>query len=219
MQYRISSNRGGSGCRGYALVALMTAKNIIIIVVAFITGVLGPLSVQYMKDRAAAAKMQAGIIDTNTLLNHSLFTHARTWVNLIIPQTRVNPEARKFLKIKFTYFQKALERLVRTTNFNSLSNEQLHAVISSRALSDVVVDYLAAARRAGISEKFITAFNKWHSRVVDILVHSIEANVNSTIYTTQNSKVYAILTAYDQALGATITDVEKTLKAGENGDK
>ena len=219
MQYLIGSNRGGSGCRDYTLVQIMTAKNIIIIVVAFITGVLGPLSVQYMKDRAATAKMQAGIIDTNTLLNHSLFTHARTWVNLIIPQTRVNTEARKFLKIKFTYFQKALERLVRTTDFNSLSNEQLHAVISSRALSDVVVDYLAAARRAGISEKFISAFNKWHSRVVDILVSSIEANVNSTIYTTQNSKVYAILTAYDQALGATITDVEKTLKAGENGDK
>ena len=219
MQYLIGSNRGGSSCRGYALVQIMTAKNIIIIVVAFITGVLGPLSVQYMKDRAATAKMQAGIIDTNTLLNHSLFTHAGTWVNLIIPQTRVNSEARKFLKIKFTYFQKALERLVRTTDFNSLSNEQLHAVISSRALSDVVVDYLAAARRAGISEKFISAFNKWHSRVVDILVSSIEANVNSTIYTTQNSKVYAILTAYDQALGATITDVEKTLKAGENGDK
>ena len=194
MQYLIGSNRGGSGCRGYTRVQIMTAKYIIVIVVAFITGVLGPLSVQYMKDRAATAKMQAGIIDTNTLLNHSLFTHARTWVNLIIPQTRVNTEARKFLKIKFTYFQKALERLGRTTDFNSLSNEQLHAVISSRALSDVVVDYLAAARRAGISEKFISAFNKWHSRVVDILVSSIEANVNSTIYTTQNSKVYAILT-------------------------
>ena len=197
----------------------MNAKNIIIIAVAFITGVLGPLSVEYMKDRAENAKMQAGVIDTNTLLNHSLFTHARTWVSLIIPQTRVSEEARKFLQIKFTYFQKALEDLVRTTDFNSLSNEQLHAVISSRGLGDVVVDYLAAARRAGVSEEFISAFNKWHGRVVDILVHSIEANVNSTIYTSQNGKVYAILTAYDQALGATITDVEKTLQAGKNGSK
>ena len=197
---------------------LMTAKNIIIIAVAFITGVLGPLSVQFMKNRAETAKMQAGVIDTNTLLNHSLFTHARTWVSLIIPQTRVSEEARKFLKIKFEYFQKALEDLVRTTDFNSLSNEQLHAVISSRGLGDVVVDYLAAARRAGVSEEFISAFNKWHARVVDILVSSIEANVNSTIYTSQNGKVYAILTAYDQALGATITDVEKTLQAGKNGE-
>jgi hypothetical protein len=198
---------------------LMTAKNIIIIAVAFITGVLGPLSVQFMKNRAETAKMQAGVIDTNTLLNHSLFTHARTWVSLIIPQTRVSEEARKFLQIKFTYFQKALEDLVRTTDFNSLSDEQLHAVISSRGLGDVVVDYLAAARRAGVSEEFISAFSKWHARVVDILVNSIEANVNSTIYTSQNGKVYAILTAYDQALGATITDVEKTLKAGKNGSK
>ena len=196
----------------------MTAKNIIIIAVAFITGVLGPLSVQFMKDRAETAKMQAGVIDTNTLLNHSLFTHARTWVSLIIPQTRVSEEARKFLKIKFEYFQKALEDLVRTTDFNSLSNEQLHAVISSRGLGDVVVDYLAAARRAGVSEEFILAFNKWRARVVDILVSSIEANINSTIYTSQNGKVYAILTAYDQALGATITDVEKTLQAGKNGE-
>jgi hypothetical protein len=197
----------------------MTAKNIIIIAVAFITGVLGPLSVEFMKDRAETAKMQAGVIDTNTLLNHSLFTHARTWVSLIIPQTRVSEEARKFLQIKFTYFQKALEDLVRTTDFNSLSNEQLHAVISSRGLGDVVVDYLAAARRAGVSEEFISAFNIWHARVVDILVRSIEATVNSTIYTSQNGKVYAILTAYDQALGATITDVEKTLQAGKNGSK
>jgi hypothetical protein len=196
----------------------MTAKNIIIIAVAFITGVLGPLSVQFMKDRAETAKMQAGVIDTGTLLNHSLFTHARTWVSLIIPQTRVSEEARKFLQIKFTYFQKALEDLVRTTDFNSLSDEQLHAVISSRGLGDVVVDYLAAARRAGVSEEFISAFNIWHARVVDILVNSIEANVNSTIYTSQNGKVYAILTAYDQALGATITDVEKTLQAGKNGE-
>ena len=197
----------------------MTAKNIIIIAVAFITGVLGPLSVQFMKNRAETAKMQAGVIDTNTLLNHSLFTHARTWVSLIIPQTRVSEEARKFLQIKFTYFQKALEDLVRTTDFNSLSDEQLHAVISSRGLGDVVVDYLAAARRAGVSEEFISAFNKWHARVVDILVRSIEATVNSTIYTSQNGKVYGILTAYDQALSATLTDVEKTLKAGENGSK
>ena len=55
-------------------------------------------------------------------------------------------------------------------------------------------------------------FNKWHQRVVDILVRAIEDNVKSVIYSSQNAKMYAILTAYDAALGATIDDVEKTLQ-------
>ena len=47
--------------------------------------------------------------------------------------------------------------------------------------------------------------------MVDILTQSIEDNISSIIHTSQNSKMYAILTAYDAALGATIKDVEKTL--------
>jgi hypothetical protein len=46
---------------------------------------------------------------------------------------------------------------------------------------------------------------------VDILVRAIEDNVQSVVHTLQNGKMYAILTAYDAALGATIDDVEKTL--------
>jgi len=46
---------------------------------------------------------------------------------------------------------------------------------------------------------------------VGILVRAIENNVASVIYSDQNSKMYAILTAYDAALSATIEDVEKTL--------
>jgi len=48
---------------------------------------------------------------------------------------------------------------------------------------------------------------------VDILVGSIEDNVYSPIHTSQNSKLYAILTAYDSALGATLEDVARTLDA------
>ena len=50
--------------------------------------------------------------------------------------------------------------------------------------------------------------------MVDILIQSIDDNVSSIIHTSQNSKMYAILTAYDAALGATIKDVEKTLHEG-----
>jgi hypothetical protein len=46
---------------------------------------------------------------------------------------------------------------------------------------------------------------------VNILVRAIEDNVKSVVHTSQNGKMYAILTAYDAALGATIDDVEKTL--------
>jgi hypothetical protein len=92
-----------------------------------------------------------------------------------------------------------------------MSDAQLSQIVT-RNLNDTVMSYIAEARYAGISENFIANFNIWHQQVVDILVQSIEDNVYSIIHTTQNSKMYAILTAYDAALGATIGDVEKTLE-------
>jgi hypothetical protein len=156
-------------------------------------------------------KMEAGIIDTSVLLNHSLFTHADTWVELIIPGLQVSDTARQFLTIKFVAFQEALEDLVKNSDFDSMTDNQLSQVVS-RNLNNTVTSYIAEARQAGISEEFISSFSLWHQKVVDILVQSIGDNVYSIIHTTQNSKMYAILTAYDAALGATIGDVEKTLE-------
>ena len=193
---------------------------IVAIVAAFVTGVLGPLAVTFYQGQQQEAKeerrLSAGVIDTETLLGHSVFTHADTWVDLIIPQTQVSDEARLFLTIKFTAFHDALEDMVKNTNFDSLNNEQFHAV-TSKNLNDTVVSYIADARRQGISDEFIADFNIWHQQVVDILVDSIEDNVYSPIHTSQNSKMYAILTAYDSALGATLEDVARTLES--NGHK
>jgi len=198
----------------------LSAPLIIAIVAAFITGIIGPLAVTYYQGQQEEAKeerrLAAGVIDTETLLGHSVFTHADTWVDLIIPQTQVSDEARLFLTIKFTAFHDALEDMVMNTNFNSLNNEQFHAV-TSKNLNDTVVSYIADARRQGISDEFIDDFNIWHQQVVDILVGSIEDNVYSPIHTSQNSKMYAILTAYDSALGATLEDVARTLES--NGHK
>jgi Arc/MetJ family transcription regulator len=193
---------------------------IVAVVAAFITGVIGPMAVTFYQGQQEEAKeerrLAAGVIDTETLLGHSLFTHADTWVDLIIPQTQVSDEARLFLTIKFTAFHDALEDMVKNTNFDSLNNEQFHAV-TSKNLNDTVVSYIADARRQGISDEFIADFNIWHQQVVDILVDSIEDNVYSPIHTSQNSKMYAILTAYDSALGATLEDVARTLES--NGHK
>lgn len=182
------------------------------IIVALITGALGPMGVAWIQGQQAEAKVERGIIDTGTLLGHSLFTHADTWVDLIIPQTQVSDEAKLFLDIKFRAFQDSLEDLVKLTDFDSLSNEQFHAV-ASKNLNDTVVSYIADAKRQGISDEFINSFNQWHQQVVDILVDSIEDNVYSPIHTSQNSKMYAILTAYDSALGATLEDVARTLES------
>ena len=185
------------------------------IIVALITGMLGPLSLQYFQDKQEQAReerrVEAGVIDTETLLGHALFTHADTWVDLIIPQAKVSPEARKFLTIKFTAFHDALQDLVMNTDFNSLSDDRFHAV-ASKNLNDTVTSYIADARRSGISDEFIEEFNQWHQQVVDILVSAIEDNVYSPIHTSQNAKMYAILTAYDSALGATLEDVARTLR-------
>ena len=193
---------------------------IVAIVAAFITGIIGPLAVSFYQGQQEEAKeerrLAAGVIDTETLLGHSVFTHADTWVDLIIPQTQTSDEARLFLTIKFTAFHDALEDLVKNTDFDSLNNDQFHAV-ASKNLNDTVVSYIADARRQGISDEFIQDFNIWHQQVVDILVDSIEDNVYSPIHTSQNSKMYAILTAYDSALGATLEDVARTLES--NGHK
>ena len=185
-------------------------KSAAAIVVAFITG-LSPMGVIFTQNMMEQRKMEAGIIDTSVLLNHSLFTHANTWVDLIIPNLRVSDTAREFLTIKFVAFQEALEDLVRNHDFDTMSDAQLSQIVT-RNLNDTVMSYIAEARYAGISEDFIANFNIWHQQVVDILVQSIDDNVYSIIHTTQNSKMYAILTAYDAALGATIGDVEKTLE-------
>jgi hypothetical protein len=187
-------------------------KNMAAIIVAFITG-LSPMGVILTQSLMEQRKMEAGIIDTSVLMNHSLFTHADTWVDLIIPGLQVSDTAREFLKIKFVAFQEALENLVRNNDFNMMTDAQLNQVVT-RNLNDTVTNYIADARRAGIPEEFIQSFNLWHQQVVDILVQSIEDNVSSIIHTSQNSKMYAILTAYDAALGATIKDVEKTLYEG-----
>ena len=184
-------------------------KSMATIIVAFITG-LSPMGVILTQEWMEQRKMEAGIIDTSVLLNHSLFTHADMWVDLIIPQLQVSDNAREFLTIKFVAFQEALEDLVRNNDFDIMTDAQLNQVVT-RNLNATVTSYIADARRAGIPEDFIQNFNLWHQQVVDILTASIEDNISSIIHTSQNSKMYAILTAYDAALGATIKDVEKTL--------
>ena len=185
-------------------------KNIAAIVVAYITG-LSPMGVILTQGWMEQRKMEAGIIDTSVLLNHSLFTHANTWVDLIIPGLQVSDNAREFLTIKFVAFQEALEDLVKNNDFDTMTDAQLNQVVTKN-LNETVSNYIADARRAGIPENFIQNFNLWHQQVVNILTKSIEDNVYSVVHATQNSKMYAILTAYDAALGATIEDVEKTLE-------
>ena len=185
-------------------------KSMAAIAVAFITG-LSPMGVIVTQNLMEQRKMSAGIIDTSVLLNHSLFTHAATWVDLIIPNLQVSNTAREFLTIKFVAFQESLEDLVRNHDFDSMSDAQLNQIVT-RNLNNTVTSYIAEARLAGISDEFIDSFNLWHQKVVDILVKSISDNTSSIIHTSQNSKMYAILTAYDAALGATIGDVEKTLE-------
>jgi hypothetical protein len=189
-------------------------KSMTAIVVAFVTG-LSPMGVILTQGWMEQRKMEAGIIDTSVLLNHSLFTHANMWVDLIIPGLQVSDTAREFLTIKFVAFQEALEDLVRNHDFDTMTDAQLSQVVT-RNLNDTVMSYIVEAKYAGISDDFIANFNLWHQQVVDILVQSIEDNVYSIIHNTQNSKMYAILTAYDAALGATIGDVEKTLESRAN---
>ena len=184
-------------------------KNIAMVAVAAITG-FSPMGVILVQNHLERQELASGEINKTVLLNHSLFTHADTWLQLVIPQLDVTVTAKKFLTIKFAAFQDSLKKLVRATNFNELSDSEMHTLLSHN-LNETVTDYIADARREEIPTAFIDDFNKWHKRVVNILVRAIEDNVQSVVHTSQNGKMYAILTAYDAALGATIDDVEKTL--------
>ena len=184
-------------------------KNIAMIVVAAITG-FSPMGVMLVQNHLERQELASGEINQTVLLNHSLFTHADTWLQLVIPQLNVTVTAKKFLTIKFAAFHDSLKALVVATDFNKLSDSEMHTLLSHH-LTETVTNYIADARREEISSAFIDNFNKWHKRVVDILVRAIEDNVQSVVHTSQNGKMYAILTAYDAALGATIDDVEKTL--------
>ena len=190
-------------------------KNIASIVVAAIIG-FSPMGVMLVQNHLERQELASGEINQTVLLNHSLFTHADTWLQLVIPQLDVTATAKKFLTIKFAAFQDSLKKLVQSTDFNELSDAEMHALLSHN-LNETVTDYIADARRVAISSAFIDNFNKWHQRVVDILVRAIEDNVKSVVYKSQNGKMYAILTAYDAALSATIEDVEKTLMEETNG--
>ena len=98
-------------------------KSMAAIIVAFITG-LSPMGVILTQEWMEQRKMEAGIVDTSVLLNHSLFTHADTWVDLIIPGLQVSDTAREFLTIKFVAFQEALEDLVRNNDFDIMTDAQ-----------------------------------------------------------------------------------------------
>ena len=189
--------------------AMTLTKNIATIAVAVITG-FSPMGVMLVQNHLERQELASGEINQTVLLNHSLFTHADTWLQLVIPQLDVTVTAKKFLTIKFAAFQDSLKELVKATDFNELSDSEMHTLLSHN-LNETVTDYIADARREAISSAFIDNFNKWHKRVIDILVRAIEDNVQSVVHTSQNGKMYAILTAYDAALGATIDDVEKTL--------
>ncbi len=191
-------------------------KNVAMIAVAAITG-FSPMGVMLVQNHLERQELASGEINKTVLLNHSLFTHADTWLQLVIPQLNVTETAKKFLTIKFAAFQDSLKELVKSTNFNELSDSEMHTLLSHN-LNETVTDYIADARREAIPTAFIEDFNRWHKRVVDILVRAIEDNVQSVVHTSQNGKMYAILTAYDAALGATIDDVEKTLME-QNGLK
>jgi len=152
-------------------------KSMAAIIVAFITG-LSPMGVILTKEWMEKRKMEAGVIDTSVLLNHSLFTHADTWVDLIIPGLQVSDNDREFLTIKCGGFQEALEVLIENNDFNMMTDARLNSVVTKN-LNETVSNYIADARRAGIPEEFIRYFNIWHQQVVNILTQSIEDNVYS----------------------------------------
>jgi len=76
-----------------------------------------------------------------------------------------------------------------------------------------VVSYSRDAVNAGVSEDFLSEFNRWHSRTVDVLVRAIEEISFSPAFTDNNARIFSILSQYEVALAATIDDLALQLWA------
>ena len=182
---------------------------------AFVTG-LSPLAVimgqGYMEERRVEQAYEDGRIDASMLRDHGFFVHEDSWVRIVIPGLRISEEARTLLDIKFRAFYRALSTLVEQNRFEEMNAQQLHSVLT-RNLNETVVSYSRDAINAGDSEDFLSEFNRWHARTVDVLVRAIEEISFSPAFTDNNARIFSILSQYEVALAATIDDLALQLWA------
>ena len=199
------------------MVAIPVPKTWASIMVAFVTG-LSPLAVilgqDYVEQRRVEQAYEAGRVSADMLRNHGFFVQENLWTQLVIPNLNVNEEARNLLDIKFRAFYRALQILVEQNNFEEMSTQELHSVLT-RNLNQTVVAYSRDAIDSGVSQAFLDEFTSWHARTVDILVRAIEEISFSPAFTDNNARVFSILGQYETALSATIDDIALQLFAQE----
>ena len=197
------------------MVAIPVPKTWASIMVAFVTG-LSPLAVilgqDYVEQRRVEQAYEAGRVSADMLRNHGFFVQENLWTQLVIPNLNVNEEARNLLDIKFRAFYRALQILVEQNNFEEMSTQELHSVLT-RNLNQTVVAYSRDAIDSGVSQAFLDEFTSWHARTVDILVRAIEEISFSPAFTDNNARVFSILGQYETALSATIDDIALQLFA------
>ena len=179
---------------------------------------LSPLAVilgqDYVEQRRVEQAYEAGRVSADMLRNHGFFVQENLWTQLVIPNLNVNEEARNLLDIKFRAFYRALQILVEQNNFEEMSTQELHSVLT-RNLNQTVVAYSRDAIDSGVSQAFLDEFTSWHARTVDILVRAIEEISFSPAFTDNNARVFSILGQYETALSATIDDIALQLFAQE----
>ena len=199
------------------MVAIPVPKTWASIMVAFVTG-LSPLAVilgqDYVEQRRVEQAYEAGRVSADMLRNHGVFVQENLWTQLVIPNLNVNEEARNLLAIKFRAFYRAVQILVEQNNFEEMSTQELHSVLT-RNLNQTVVAYSRDAIDSGVSQAFLDEFTSWHARTVDILVRAIEEISFSPAFTDNNARVFSILGQYETALSATIDDIALQLFAQE----
>lgn len=199
------------------MVAIPVPKTWATVMVAFVTG-LSPLAVilgqDYVEQRRVEQAYEAGRVSADMLRNHGFFVQENLWTQLVIPNLNVNEEARNLLDIKFRAFYRALQILVEQNNFEEMSTQELHSVLT-RNLNQTVVAYSRDAIDSGVSQAFLDEFTSWHARTVDILVRAIEEISFSPAFTDNNARVFSILGQYETALSATIDDIALQLFAQE----
>ena len=199
------------------MVAIPVPKTWATVMVAFVTG-LSPLAVilgqDYVEQRRVEQAYEAGRVSADMLRNHGFFVQENLWTQLVIPNLNVNEEARNLLDIKFRAFYRALQILVEQNNFEEMSTQELHSVLT-RNLNQTVVAYSRDAIDSGVSQAFLDEFTSWHARTVDILVRAIEEISFSPAFTDNNARVFSILGQYETDLSATIDDIALQLFAQE----
>jgi len=179
--------------------------------VFFAVGML--LLYRYLKNKIDCANNKEIKFD---LTKHTFFTgmleYDRSVDSIGITNKLKKEMAIKFLKTKIKVFRNDFSDFINQKNYDNLYPEHLYAEIVL-IFEKCISRYEREVREDGVPEIFIEKFNEWHKSRVDSTLYGIKLFLQSSIATSNHSKLYNVLNMIQIAFMQTVEDAEYTLNS------